>query len=134
MPRPSWPPAASTWRRSASSAVASPPTKNLVALGQTQGAGNLVVPLVRPQEAVAAVQTLAQAYIDYYGRSPTPIAPSSGFTAPWASPPSADHVGRMPTLNRRAAAGTPPNGDSPSTPRLDAVTLPVPRQLDDALP
>jgi hypothetical protein len=41
--------------------------KNLVALGQTKGAGNQVVLLVRPQEAVAAVQALAQAYIDYYG-------------------------------------------------------------------
>jgi outer membrane protein TolC len=41
--------------------------KNLVALGQTKGAGNLVTLLVRPQEAVAAVQTLAQAYADYYG-------------------------------------------------------------------
>jgi outer membrane protein TolC len=41
--------------------------ENLVALGQTRGAGNLVVTLVRPQEAVAAVQTLAQAYLDYYG-------------------------------------------------------------------
>jgi outer membrane protein TolC len=41
--------------------------KNLLALGQTRGAGNQVVLLVRPQEAVAAVQALAQAYIDYYG-------------------------------------------------------------------
>jgi outer membrane protein TolC len=41
--------------------------KNLVALGQAKGAGNMVVLLVRPQEAVAAVQALAQAYSDYYG-------------------------------------------------------------------
>ncbi len=41
--------------------------KNLLALGQTKGAGNQMVLLVRPQEAVAAVQALAQAYIDYYG-------------------------------------------------------------------
>jgi hypothetical protein len=41
--------------------------KNLVALGQTKSVGNLVVLVVRPQEAVAAVQALAQAYIDYYG-------------------------------------------------------------------
>jgi outer membrane protein TolC len=41
--------------------------KNLVALGQTKGARNQLVLLVRPQEAVAAVQALAQAYIDYYG-------------------------------------------------------------------
>jgi outer membrane protein TolC len=41
--------------------------KNLIALGQTRRAGDLVVTLVRPQEAVAAVQALAQAYADYYG-------------------------------------------------------------------
>jgi outer membrane protein TolC len=41
--------------------------KNLTALGQTKMAGGQVVLLVRPQEAVAAVQTLAQAYLDYYG-------------------------------------------------------------------
>jgi outer membrane protein TolC len=41
--------------------------KNLVALSQTKGAGDQVVLLVRPQEAVAAVQALAQAYSDYYG-------------------------------------------------------------------
>jgi outer membrane protein TolC len=41
--------------------------KNLLALGQTKGAGNQMVLLVRPQEAVAAVQALAQAYVDYYG-------------------------------------------------------------------
>jgi outer membrane protein TolC len=40
--------------------------KNLVALGQTKGAGTQVMLLVRPQEAVAAVQALAQAYIDFY--------------------------------------------------------------------
>lgn len=40
--------------------------KNLIALGQTKTAGNQVMLLVRPQEAVAAVQSLAQAYVDYY--------------------------------------------------------------------
>ncbi len=41
--------------------------KNLTALGQTKVAGGQVVLLVRPQEAVAAVQALGQAYLDYYG-------------------------------------------------------------------
>ena len=41
--------------------------KNLAALSQTKVAGGQVVLLVRPQEAVAAVQALAQAYVDYYG-------------------------------------------------------------------
>jgi outer membrane protein TolC len=40
--------------------------KNLEGLGQTQGTGKLVL-LIRPQEAVAAVQALAQAYVDYFG-------------------------------------------------------------------
>ena len=41
--------------------------KNLVALGQTKGAGALTVTLVRPLEVVAAIQALSQAYADYYG-------------------------------------------------------------------
>jgi outer membrane protein TolC len=41
--------------------------KNLSALGQTKQTGGVVQLLVRPQEAVAAVQALAQAYTDYYG-------------------------------------------------------------------
>ena len=41
--------------------------KNLSALGQTKQTGGVVQLLVRPQEALAAVQALAQAYTDYYG-------------------------------------------------------------------
>ena len=41
--------------------------KNLSALGQTKQTGGVVQLLVRPQEAVASVQALAQAYTDYYG-------------------------------------------------------------------
>jgi len=40
--------------------------KNFEGLGQTRGVGNLIVLVIRPQEAVAAVQALAQAYSDYY--------------------------------------------------------------------
>ncbi len=47
-------------------AAAQSAEKNLIALGQTRGVGNQVNLLVRPQEAVAAVQALAQAYADYY--------------------------------------------------------------------
>jgi hypothetical protein len=37
-------------------------------MGQTKRTtGNITVLLVRPQEAVAAVQELAQAYTDYFG-------------------------------------------------------------------
>ncbi len=42
-------------------------TKNFEGLGQTQRAGNLLVLVIRPQEAVAAVQALARAYARYYG-------------------------------------------------------------------
>ncbi len=40
--------------------------KNFEGLGQTKRAGNLNLLVIRPQEAVAAVQALGQAYIDYY--------------------------------------------------------------------
>jgi outer membrane protein TolC len=41
--------------------------KNLAALSEAKGVGNQLVTLVRPQEVVAAIQALAQAYADYYG-------------------------------------------------------------------
>jgi outer membrane protein TolC len=41
--------------------------KNLVALKATKGGDEKMTLIVRPQEAVAAVQALAQAYADYYG-------------------------------------------------------------------
>jgi outer membrane protein TolC len=41
--------------------------KNLAALRETKGVGNQFITLVRPQEVVAAIQALSQAYIDYYG-------------------------------------------------------------------
>jgi hypothetical protein len=42
--------------------------KNFEGLGQTKTAGGRVIVLViRPQEVVAAIQALAQAYGDYYG-------------------------------------------------------------------
>jgi outer membrane protein TolC len=41
--------------------------KNLAGLSQTQRAGAVRLLIVRPQEAVAALQALAQAYAEYYG-------------------------------------------------------------------
>jgi outer membrane protein TolC len=41
--------------------------KNFDGLGQTRRAGELLVLVIRPQEALQAVQALAQAYNDYYG-------------------------------------------------------------------
>jgi outer membrane protein TolC len=40
--------------------------KNLIGLGQVRRAGELVQTIVRPQEAIAAIQSLAQAYSDYF--------------------------------------------------------------------
>jgi outer membrane protein TolC len=40
--------------------------QNLIGLGQTRGAGNLTQLVVRPQEVVAAIDALYQAYVDYY--------------------------------------------------------------------
>ncbi len=40
---------------------------NVAGLSQTRSAGNLLIPVIRPQEAVASFQALAQAYADYYG-------------------------------------------------------------------
>jgi outer membrane protein TolC len=40
--------------------------QHLEILGQTHKVGNAQVPIIRPQEATAAVQALAQAYADYY--------------------------------------------------------------------
>ena len=41
--------------------------KNFQALTQTKNAGGVLLPLVRPQEVVASLQALSQAYVDYYG-------------------------------------------------------------------
>ncbi len=41
--------------------------KNLAGVGETQRVGDLVTLVIRPQEAVASVQALAEAYLDYYG-------------------------------------------------------------------
>jgi uncharacterized protein (TIGR03000 family) len=40
--------------------------QDLLALGQTRGAGNLIALLARPQEVVAAIQMLQQAYLSYF--------------------------------------------------------------------
>jgi hypothetical protein len=36
-------------------------------LGQTKSAGRVLILVIRPQEVVAAIQALAQAYAGYYG-------------------------------------------------------------------
>jgi len=41
--------------------------KNFQGLSQTRRAGDLIILLVRPQEVVASIQALSQAYLDFYG-------------------------------------------------------------------
>jgi hypothetical protein len=41
--------------------------KNLEGVNKTRPAGGTIVLLIRPQEAVASVQALVQAYTDYFG-------------------------------------------------------------------
>lgn len=41
--------------------------KNFQGMKQTKAAGDLVLLVVRPQEVIASIQALAQAYADYYG-------------------------------------------------------------------
>jgi outer membrane protein TolC len=41
--------------------------KNLEGVEQTKRAGNLLILVIRPQEVVAAIQALSQAYSDYFG-------------------------------------------------------------------
>jgi outer membrane protein TolC len=41
--------------------------KNFQGMKQTRAVGDLVILVVRPQEVVASIQSLAQAYADYYG-------------------------------------------------------------------
>lgn len=41
--------------------------KNFQGLSQTRRAGDLIVLMVRPQEVIASIQALSQAYTDYYG-------------------------------------------------------------------
>ncbi len=42
-------------------------SKNLEGMSQTKAVGNLIILVFRPQEVIASVQSLAQAYQDYYG-------------------------------------------------------------------
>jgi outer membrane protein TolC len=41
--------------------------KNFQGLSQTRRAGELIILVVRPQEVIASIQSLSQAYADYYG-------------------------------------------------------------------
>ena len=63
--------------------------KNLEGLGQTKRAGNLLILVIRPQEVVAAIQALGQAYSDYYGTVADYNRAQFRLTARWGSRRSA---------------------------------------------
>jgi len=55
------------WRRVNSKNALERPTKTWKPCRQTKAAGNLILLVIRPQEVIASLQALAQAYQDYYG-------------------------------------------------------------------
>jgi outer membrane protein TolC len=97
--------------------------KNLLALGQARGAGNQIVLLVRPQEAVASVQVLAQAYSDYYAAvadanraqfrlyralgQPAQCLTHDGQTPAWYPLPAAGPTEQAPAPSRAARPAPP---------------------------
>jgi outer membrane protein TolC len=56
-----------TWAESGARLARESADKNLAALRQTKAGGGAVQLIVRPQEVVAAIEALGQAYSDYYG-------------------------------------------------------------------
>jgi outer membrane protein TolC len=91
-------------------AAAESANKNLLGMAETKEAGDVVLLVIRPQEVVAAVQALAQAYADYYGavadydRAQFRLYRALGQPAGW--------------LNGQGcpAAGAPPEPPGPASP------------------
>ena len=106
-------------------AAANSADKNLIAVEQTRAVGNEVLLLVRPQEAVAAVQALAQAYTDYYGA--VADANRAQFRLYWALGQPAQCVvkdNQLPTLAPPAILPVPsPTAETP--PSASQVAPPV---------
>jgi outer membrane protein TolC len=103
--------------------------KNLRGMAETRsGGGRLLLLVIRPQEVVASVQALAQAYPDYYGavadydRAQFRLYRALGQPAQWLNVPGCPmEEGET----RTAAPTTVPDGDSSG----DRRTLPRPRLL-----
>jgi outer membrane protein TolC len=90
---------------------------NLAGLSQTRRSGEFVQLIVRPQEAVASVQALAQAYTDYYAavadanRAQFRLYRAIGQPAqcvPWAAPAEAPPAPPVPVLPPPAAPAPAP--------------------------
>ena len=88
--------------------------KNLMGLGQVRTVGEMVQTIVRPQEVIAAIQSLAQAYSDYFAA--TADSNRAQFRLYRAMGQPAQMLGQR-MENRDAAApppGSPPPGPPPS--------------------
>jgi outer membrane protein TolC len=76
--------------------------KDIEGLGETQTSGKVLILVVRPQEAVAAVQALATAYADYFGavadydRAQFRLYRALGRPAQWLTCPPADTPAEAP--------------------------------------
>lgn len=77
--------------------------KNLSALNEAKMVGNQLVTLVRPQEVVAAIQALGQAYSDYYGSIAD--ANRAQFRLYRALGQPAQHLARQAAVPQTCAAG-----------------------------
>jgi hypothetical protein len=101
--------------------------KNLRGMGETKSARGAFVLVIRPQEVVASVQALAQAYVDYYGavadydRAQFRLYRALGQPAQWLNMPGCPAAEAAPTERRKAPDGNNTTGR----------TLPPPRPLDD---
>jgi outer membrane protein TolC len=102
---------------------------NLIGLGQIRRAGELVQTIVRPQEAIAAVQNLAQAYSSYYlaiadsNRAQFRLYRAIGQPAEsLATHPAAEPVPAPPStqLENRTLRSTPSNGPPSNSPNAEA--------------
>ncbi len=96
--------------------------KNLAALSQTKGVGEQRVTLVRPQEVVAAIQALSQAYLDYYGA--VADANRAQFRLYRALGQPAQHLAHD-EQRGKLCGSAPPQADE---------TLPAPRPVPDGAP
>lgn len=96
--------------------------KNLTGLSETRRAGDLLVLVVRPQEAVAAVQALAQAYADDFG------AVADANRAQF-------RLYRAIGQPAQAVPLEPPEDDAPCiSPPIEVHVLPPPARKPDGLP
>ena len=104
---------------------------NYTGLGETKRiGGNLVLPIIRPQEALASVQALLQAYYDYYGTVADYNRAEFGLYRALGNPAQAllDPTGALSANGINCAVGqeSPPLGPTTSTPPQPGMPTPLP--------